>query len=106
MNIAASSEPRIRSLRVTDDSIIAQLSDGRTIGVPLAWSWRLSEATPKQRNNFEILGNGQGVHWKDLDEDLSAWGMLYGTPARRPKRLVQLQRRKAPTAFHRAKAAT
>jgi hypothetical protein len=85
MSIAVSSEPRIASLQVTKDEIIAHLQDGRTISVPLAWSWRLSEATPAQRNRFEILGNGQGVHWKELDEDISAWGMLYGIPAHRPK---------------------
>ena len=92
-----SSEPRITALQVTDDSIIAQLADGRTISVPLAWSWRLSEATPQQSNNFEIMGNGQGVHWPDVDEDISAWGMLYGAPARRPKRVRKPQRRKAPS---------
>jgi hypothetical protein len=86
MNIVASSEPRIVALQVTKASIIAQLADGRTISVPLAWSWRLSEATPEERNNFEILGNGQGIHWPKLDEDISAWGMLYGIPAQRPKR--------------------
>jgi hypothetical protein len=83
MNIVESSEPRIIKLKVTRDSITAQLADGRTVSVPLAWSWRLSEATPKQRNNFEIMGNGQGVHWPDLDEDISAVGMLGGTPAYR-----------------------
>lgn len=86
MNIVASSEPRINTLKVTNDSIIAQLSDGRTISVPLAWSWRLSDATPEQRNHFEIIGSGQGVHWPDIDEDISAWGMLYGIPAPHPKR--------------------
>ena len=101
MNIVPSSEPRISNFKVTNDSIIAQLSDGRTISVPLAWSWRLSDATPEQRNKFEIMGSGQGVHWPHLDEDISAWGMLYGIPARRPKRAVQLQRRKAPTATSR-----
>ncbi|MCL4528817.1 MAG: DUF2442 domain-containing protein [Chloroflexi bacterium] len=101
MNIVASSEPRIHNLKVTNNSIIAQLSDGRTISVPLAWSWRLSEATVGQRNNFEIMANGQGVHWPDLDEDISAWGMLYGIPARRPLRAVQSQRRKSPTATKR-----
>lgn len=96
MNIVAS-EPRIANLKVTNDSIIAQLTDGRTISVPLAWSWRLSEATPKQRANFEIMGNGQGVHWPELDEDISAWGMLYGIPARRPKRAAESRRYKAST---------
>jgi hypothetical protein len=106
MNIVASIEPRIATLKVTNDSIVAQLSDGRTISVPLAWSWRLSEATAQQRNNFEIMGSGQGVHWADLDEDISAWGMLYGVPARRPKRATQPQRRKAPTASRQVKLAT
>ena len=87
MNIVESSEPRIIALKVTKDSIIAQLADGRTVSVPLAWSWRLSEATAKQRNNFEIMGNGQGVYWPDLDEDISAAGMLGGTPARGLKRI-------------------
>ena len=78
-------EVRIRDIIVTDDTITAQLVDGRTISVPLAWSWRLSEATPKQRANWEIIGEGQGVHWPDVDEDISAEGMLYGIPAPRPR---------------------
>jgi len=106
MNTVASSEPRISALKVTNDSIIAQLADGRTISVPLAWSWRLSEATREQRSNFEIMGSGQGIHWPDLDEDISAWGMLYGIPARRPKRATQPQRRKIPAATRRVKLAT
>ncbi len=84
MNIVEKNDPRIINVRITDESIYAQLADGRTISVPLAWSWRLSEATPQQRENFEILGSGQGVHWPDIDEDISASGMLWGIPARRP----------------------
>ena len=84
MNIAANSEPRILTMEVTDDSMIAQLADGRMISVPLAWSWRLADATPEQRRNFEIVGHGEGVHWPDVDEDISAKGMLAGTPARPP----------------------
>ena len=64
-------EPRIVALEIAEDSITAHLADGRTISVPLAWSWRLSDATPEQRNNFEIIGLGEGVHWPDVDEDLS-----------------------------------
>jgi len=94
MHIVGSSEPRIIGLEVTDESIVAQLADGRTVSVPLAWSWRLSEATPEQRRNFEIMGSGQGVHWPDVDEDISAIGMLSGTPARRPERVVKPQRRR------------
>jgi hypothetical protein len=52
--------------------------DGRVISVPLAWSWRLSDATPQQRANFRLIGTGQGIHWPDVDEDISVDGMLYG----------------------------
>jgi hypothetical protein len=106
MNTVASSEPRIATLKVTNSSIVAKLADGRTISVPLAWSWRLSDATAKQRSNFEIIGAGQGVHWPDVDEDISAWGMLYGTPARRPQRAIQHRRRATPLATRRVKLAT
>ena len=82
MTTVGQSVPRIVALEVTEDSITAQLADGRTISVPLAWSWRLSDATPEQCNNFEIIGTGEGVHWPDIDEDISASGMLYGVPAR------------------------
>lgn len=105
MNIAVTSEPRIASLQVTKDEIIAHLQDGRTISVPLAWSWRLSEATREQRNCFEILGNGQGVHWEELDEDIGAWGMLYGIPAHRPKPQMKKTIRSTRRASRREKAA-
>lgn len=84
MNIVGSSDPRIEHVRVTEDEIIAHLVDGRVISVPLAWSWRLAEATPAQRANFRLIGTGQGVHWPDVDEDISVEGMLHGTPARLP----------------------
>ncbi len=79
------SEPRITSIEVSEESMTAQLADGRVISVPLVWSWRLANATPEQRNHFEIIGSGQGVHWPDIDEDLSARGMLEGIPARPAK---------------------
>ncbi len=79
-------EVRIKNIEVTDDTITAYLVDGRVISVPLAWSWRLSEATPEQRANYEIIGDGQGIHWPEIDEDISAEGMLYGVPAPRPLR--------------------
>ncbi len=84
MNTVVRTEVLIQDIRVTDDTITAHLTDGRTISVPLVWSWRLSEATPEQRANYEIIGDGEGVHWPDVDEDISAEGMLYGIPARRP----------------------
>ena len=85
MSIVASNDPRIMTVEVTEDLIVAHLEDGRTVSVPLAWSWRLSNATPAQRQHFEIIGTGQGVHWPDVDEDLSALGMLTGVPAPPPK---------------------
>jgi hypothetical protein len=69
---------------VSDDLITAHLEDGRTISVPLAWSWRLSEATAGQRARYEIIGLGTGIHWPDVDEDIAVRGMLDGIPARRP----------------------
>jgi len=80
-------EPRVRDAAVTDEMITFYLIDGRVISAPLAWSWRLSDATQAQRDNFEIIGEGEGVHWPDIDEDLSVSGMFHGSPARRPKHL-------------------
>ncbi|MEA3241759.1 MAG: DUF2442 domain-containing protein [Pseudomonadota bacterium] len=85
MNIAVEiTEPRLIGIDINDSEIKAFLTDGRTISVPLAWSWRLSEATKNQRKHYEIIGDGQGVHWPDVDEDISVEGMLFGVPARRP----------------------
>ncbi len=78
-------EPRIKHIEVSEDTITAHLVDGRTISVPLAWSWHLSDAPPEKRNNWELIGDSQGVHWPDIDEDISAKGMLYGVPARNPQ---------------------
>ena len=86
MSIAVNTDARVKEVSVTDDLITFHLVDGRVISVPLAWSWRLSDATPAQRNNYEIIGDGHGVHWPDIDEDLSVEGMFHGVPARRPKK--------------------
>ena len=86
MSIAVNTDARVKEVSVTDDLITFHLIDGRVISVPLAWSWRLSDATPGQRNNYEIIGDGHGVHWPDIDEDLSVEGMFRGVPARRPKK--------------------
>ena len=103
MNTVANfnSDPRIQKVRVTKDQIIADLADGRVISVPLAWSWRLSEATPVQRAKFRLIGTGQGVHWPDVDEDISVEGLLHGTPAPHPHTRataakVRVQRPPAP----------
>jgi hypothetical protein len=104
MDTVANSEPRIISLKVTNQNIIAQLADGRSVSVPLVWSWRLSEATPAQRSHFEIMGSGQGVYWPDLDEDLSAAGMLSGVPARRPQPASKGRARRPASTGKRASA--
>lgn len=96
MTIVVNDAPRILTMTVTDDLITAHLADGRSISVPLAWTWRLSEATPEQRTNFEIIGSGFGVHWPDIDQDISATGMLVGTPAR-PGRSTSQRRRLSVT---------
>jgi hypothetical protein len=85
MSTAARSDARIKSIEVSDKMITARLADGRIISVPLSWSWRLAAATAAQRANYEIIGGGQGVHWPDIDEDISAEGMLQGEPARPPR---------------------
>jgi hypothetical protein len=85
MSAESGSDPRITGIRITDESITADLVDGRTVSVPLAWSWRLMDATPEQRANWRLIGSGQGVHWPDVDEDISVRGMLDGVPALRPR---------------------
>jgi hypothetical protein len=86
MSTAVDTDARIREVRVSNDRITAHLVDGRVISVPLAWSWRLCDATPAERQNFQIIAGGQGVHWPDVDEDISVEGMLHGSPARRSSR--------------------
>jgi hypothetical protein len=72
---------RVRDVHVTEDTLAVDLADGRTIIVPLAWYPRLLSATSEQRSHWEIAGAGYGIHWPDLDEDLSTEGLLRGAPA-------------------------
>ena len=81
-------EPTILEVEVSEEAISAELSDGRRISVPLAWSWRLSEASAAERSNYRLVADGIGVHWPDIDEDISAHGMLYGSPAKPPKEMA------------------
>jgi hypothetical protein len=90
MSTVENVEPRIQNVKVTSDAIVAYLVDGRVLSVPLVWSWRLSEATAKQRARFELIGDGQGVHWPEIDEDISVEGMLHGMPAHRPQKSARL----------------
>jgi hypothetical protein len=73
--------PRAQDVLVTEDELTVSLADGRRVSVPLAWFPRLLHASPAQRSNWQLLGDGEGIHWPDVDEDLSVVGILRGTPA-------------------------
>lgn len=70
--------PKAENVRVTKDTLSVDLSDGRTISVPLEWFPRLVHATPEERNNWRLIGKGHGIHWEDIDEDISVEGLLAG----------------------------
>jgi hypothetical protein len=77
----AAADERVAGVRFDDSSLIVDLMDGRTIAVPLAWYPRLFDATPEQRAHWMKAGAGYGIHWPDIDEDLSTEGLLRGAPA-------------------------
>ena len=74
--------PKANSLSVTEDTLTVELDDGRTISVPLAWYPRLQEASATERNNWRLIGGGQGMHWMDIDEDISVQSIISGIPSR------------------------
>ncbi|MFZ5449762.1 MAG: DUF2442 domain-containing protein [Thermodesulfobacteriota bacterium] len=73
--------PNIENLTVTEDTLTVELSDGRTLSVPLAWFPRLVQASQEERRNWRLIGKGHGIHWEDLDEDISVEGLLTGKPS-------------------------
>ena len=73
--------PNAKRVIVTEDTLSVDLSDGRTISVPLAWFPRLLQSTPEERNNWRLIGRGLGIHWEDIDEDISVEGLLAGRPS-------------------------
>lgn len=79
--------PRAVEVEISDGELMVVLADGRRLAVPLSWFPRLLEATPGARANFELLGGGVGIHWTDIDEDLSVEGLLRGirAPGGRPR---------------------
>ena len=85
--LAIRADERVKDVYFTEETISVDLMDGRTISVPLVWYPRLLNAAPKQREQWETCGGGYGIHWEEIDEDLSTEGMLRGAPA--PKALVQ-----------------
>jgi hypothetical protein len=71
----------VQNVTVTDDALSVDLSDGRTVSVPLAWFPRLLHGTPKERKNWRLIGDGEGIHWPDLDEDISVENLIFGKPS-------------------------
>jgi len=71
--------PQAVNVHFTDEAIVVDLADGRTVSAPLVWFPRLSSASPEQLANWVLLGDGEGIHWPDIDEDLSVAGLLAGT---------------------------
>jgi hypothetical protein len=83
--LALGADERVVAVEFSDQALSVSLKDGRTITVPLTWYPRLLHATPQQRNHWKIAGSGYGIHWPDIDEDLSTEGMLRGAPAAQSK---------------------
>ena len=75
-SLAPETDVRAMNVVLDDARLVVDLMDGRTIAVPLAWYPRLANATPEQRNHWQLAGGGYGIHWPDIDEDLSTEGLL------------------------------
>jgi hypothetical protein len=95
-------DERVRNVQVTADTLSVDLMDGRTIRVPIIWFPRLADGTARQRNHWQVIAAGRGIHWPDLDEDISVAGLLRGTvgarakpPARPSKQRTDAVRRKS-----------
>lgn len=80
---------RAHHVTVSDDSLTVDLTDGRTVSVPLAWYPRLLHARPGEKNSWRMIGDGEGVNWPDLDEDISVEDLLAGTPSRESQRSLK-----------------
>ena len=80
---------KAQNVVVTDEALTVDLTDGRTLAVPLAWYPRLLYGTSAERNNWQLIGDGEGIHWPELDEDLSVEGLLLGRPSGESQRSLQ-----------------
>ena|SRR5215212_4357926 len=85
--LALAADERVADVEIAEESISVRIKDGRTISVPIVWYPRLLNATEEQRKNWKITGGGYGIHWPDIDEDLSTEGLLRGVPAPHQKSL-------------------
>ncbi len=78
-----------QSVEFTDELVSVHLSDGRTIAAPIMWYPRLDHGTPEERNKWELIGRGIGIHWPDLDEDISVENLLRGQPSGESQKSLQ-----------------
>lgn len=74
---------------VTEDALIVDLTDGRTLSVPLVWYPRFWHSTPEERDNWRLIGQGEGIHWPDLDEDISVENLVFGKPSGESQRSLK-----------------
>lgn len=89
ISTAEAEVPVVQRVAVTEDTLTVDLSDGRTISAPLAWYPRLLHGTKKQRNNWRVIGKGYGIHWEDLDEDISVENLLLGQASGESQRSLE-----------------
>jgi len=80
-SLAPANDPRAVDVQCTDDELIVGLADGRRLSVPIAWFPRLARASTNERASFELLGDGVGIHWPQVDEDINIEGLLAGRPS-------------------------
>jgi hypothetical protein len=81
--------PTIQKLDIDDETLSVDLSDGRTISVPLSWYPRLTHGSDEERRNYRFIGNGSGIHWNDLDEDISTQNLIVGQPSGESQKSLQ-----------------
>ncbi|MEL7054406.1 MAG: DUF2442 domain-containing protein [Cyanobacteria bacterium J06588_5] len=81
--------PMIQTLQIDDETLSVDLSDGRTIAVPLSWYPRLTHGSDKERQNYRLIGKGNGIHWQDLDEDISIQNLIVGQPSGESQKSLQ-----------------
>lgn len=89
-------QARAQKVKVTDEELIVELDDGRTISVPLTWFPRLWHGTPEERAHWRLIGDGEGIHWPELDEDIEVSRLLAGIPSQESQQSLQkwLERRR------------
>jgi hypothetical protein len=80
-SLTLNAEPIAQSVETSDSDLVVRLTDGRVLSAPLVWFPRLNNAPPEKRQAYELMGNGTGIHWPELDEDISVIGLLAGIPS-------------------------